>query len=127
MVATSPLKIVAADDDARMREFYRAVLQHLGHTVLGVAAHGYELLELSLRVADPIDLLITDVRMPVMSGVEAACIIAERRPLPVLFVSAFPEDVLSVGIALPFAHRLLTKPIGMAELAAEVPLATRRM
>ncbi len=125
MVAIPPLRILAADDDARMREFYGVVIQHLGHAVVGVAADGYSLVELGLRVEGPIDLIVSDLRMPVMGGLQAACIIAESRPVHALFVSAFPEDLLALKVDLPFPYHYLIKPVGLADLATEIPVAAR--
>ncbi len=117
------LNIVAADDDARMREFYRDVLQHLGYGVVGVAADGRSLVEMCLRSEESVDLVVTDIRMPTMSGIHAACIVAERRASPFLFVSAFQEDLLSQSIDLPFDYSYLVKPVGLLDLAAAIPRA----
>ena len=120
-----PLNIVAADDDARMREFYRDVLQHLGYGVVGVAADGRSLVEMCLRAEDSVDLVVTDIRMPNMSGVHAACIVAERRASPFLFVSAFQDDLLSQATNLPFDYSYLIKPVSLLDLAAAIPRAAR--
>lgn len=126
MEESTPLRIVAADDDARMREFYRAVLQQLGYAVVGVAADGYSLVELSLRAEDAIDLIVTDIRMPQMSGIHAACIVAERRESPFLFVSAFRDELRQLQIDLPFAYDYLIKPVSPKDLATAIPHAASR-
>ena len=65
-----PLRIVVADDEPRMQDYFRKVLPLLGHDVVGVATTGRELVE-QCQALNP-DLVITDVKMPDMDGIEAA-------------------------------------------------------
>jgi DNA-binding NtrC family response regulator len=77
---------------------------------------------LSLAAADvPIDLLLTDVVMPQLSGPELAAQIKKVRPeLPVLYMSGYPSTMLMKGESLDPSVRLLPKPFTTAELLAGI-------
>ncbi|HET7604400.1 MAG TPA: response regulator, partial [Gemmatimonadales bacterium] len=109
--------VLLVEDEALVRRFARRVLQSQGYTILE-AANGEEAIALSDRRAEPIDVLVTDVVMPGMSGKELAVALVRRRPgLRVLYMSGYTDDaiaehgVLEPGIALlekPFTHDGLT-------------------
>jgi response regulator NasT len=118
------LKIIVADDDERMREFYHEVLTRLGHDVVGSAADGAELVETCL--ATHADLVVTDIRMPEMDGIRAAHIVTEKIELPFLFVSAYHNDTLIEQASKVFSYGYLVKPIKQEDLATTIPIAMRR-
>jgi response regulator NasT len=64
------LRIAVADDELDMLDFYQRILPQSGHTVVAVAATGRELVQ-QCSEQHP-DLIITDIRMPNMDGIEAA-------------------------------------------------------
>ena len=64
------LKIAVADDELDMRDYFQQILPLLGHQVVGVAQTGRELVELC--AATHPDLVITDIKMPDMDGIDAA-------------------------------------------------------
>ena len=72
------MRIVLADDHALFRDGVSSLLQAWGHEVVGLAADGREAVDLVDRL-EP-DLVLMDVRMPVMSGVEATREIARGGP-----------------------------------------------
>src|SRR5947208_5589333 len=91
-----PLRIAVADDERDMLQFFKEVLPQLGHEVVAAAATGRELVE-RCREARP-DLVITDIRMPDMDGIEAAAAVNRERQVPVILVTAHPEvDFLAHG------------------------------
>src|SRR5436190_20039833 len=71
--------ILVAEDDVVIRNTARRLLQAEGHEVL-VATNGYEALELSRDYHGVIDILLTDLRMPRMGGVELITEIVKDRP-----------------------------------------------
>lgn len=71
--------ILIAEDEVVIRNLVRHILQAEGHEILA-AADGYEALELSRRYAGNIDLLITDVKMPRMDGLELIEKLVKERP-----------------------------------------------
>jgi PAS domain S-box-containing protein len=112
--------VLIAEDEPTVRAVAAEALGRLGYVVL-VAADGASALEVAARHEGPIDLLVTDVVMPGMSGPQLADALRARRPgTPVLFMSGYADDdVLLEGVqsaGLPF----LPKPFTPAELARRV-------
>ena len=105
-------RILLAEDDAALREIVSIQLEELGYTVLA-ASNGPE----AIRIAEKqerIDLLVSDVVMPGMSGPQLADKLKQEIPaLKVLFVSGYSGDVIPSGGSLEpgtyFAHKPLTK------------------
>jgi DNA-binding NarL/FixJ family response regulator len=90
------MRIVLADDHALFRDGVSSLLEAWGHVVVGHAADGAEAVELVARL-EP-DLVLMDVRMPRMSGVEATRAIAAVRPdtpIVMLTVSEDEEDLFA--------------------------------
>ena len=116
------LRIIAADDEPDIVQFYQDALNRLGHLV-AVAQDGRRLVELS-RTERP-DLIITDVRMPGMGGTEAVRQVWREEPVPVILVSASPPadlvELASEGHVLGF----LRKPVGLADLERAIALAVQ--
>jgi response regulator NasT len=118
------LRIAVADDEPDMRDYFRKSLPRLGHTVVAVAATGRELVELC-RTTRP-DLVITDIRMPELDGIDAAVQLYRERPVPVILVSAFADPDLIARAEADHVLGYLVKPIKQAELGAVIVLALRR-
>ena len=111
--------ILLVEDDDAVRQFIGSVLRDLGYHVLD-AEDGEHAAEVSNRYPGTIDLLISDVVMPRMSGYELARRLAARRPgLKVLYLSGYSEDTWPDSAVKPFA-RLLAKPFSPQELASKV-------
>jgi two-component system, response regulator PdtaR len=118
-----PLRIVAADDEPVPRRFYQEALGRLGHEV-HLAADGRELVE-RCRAVRP-DLVITDIKMPGLDGLDAAAEVCRERPVPVVLVSAYQEPELTQRAADGPAMAYLVKPIEPEDLAPAITLALRR-
>ena len=108
------LRIVVADDEQDMREYYQRLLPRLGHQVVGTASNGQELIELC-RTTLPA-LVITDIKMPVMDGIEAAIQIYRERPVPVILVSAYHDAELIARAEADHVQGYLVKPIKPVDL-----------
>lgn len=115
---TRMLRIVVADDEPDVRDYFRVILPRLGHEVAAAASNGRELVELC-RKHDP-DLIIADVRMPEMDGDEAIHEICQTRPVPFILISAYskPEGVLSGFDQVRRAY--LTKPVRRDDLVEAI-------
>jgi response regulator NasT len=118
------LKIAVADDELDMRDYFQQILPLLGHTVVGAAETGRELVELCAQT-NP-DLVITDIKMPDMDGIDAAMQIYRKTAIPVILVSAYhdPELIRRAGADHIMAY--LVKPIKQADLEPAIGIATRR-
>ena len=107
-----PARVLIAEDDDALRSMARLVLQLAGYQVL-VAEDGDA--ALALLDGDPIDLLVTDVRMPGAGGPHLAQKLREHWPqLKVLYMSGYstvdvPQDELSIFLEKPFAAEVLVR------------------
>jgi response regulator NasT len=119
-----PLRIAVADDEPDMRDYFRKILPRLGHQVVAVAEDGQQLVE-RCRTLHP-DLVITDVKMPEMDGIEAALAIYQDRPTPVILVSAYHDSELIARAEADHVLGYLVKPIKQADLEPTISLTMRR-
>ncbi|SFP45835.1 cell cycle two-component system response regulator CpdR [Sphingomonas rubra] len=111
------IRILLAEDDDVMRDYLARALERSGYSVVavdrGTAA-------LPLIEADAFDLLLTDIVMPEMDGIELARRAGEIAPdMRVMFITGFAAVTLTVGREMPGA-RVLSKPFHLRELVAEV-------
>jgi response regulator NasT len=118
------LRIVVADDEADMRDFFEKVLPRCGHQVLAVAENGTQLVERCRQLLP--DLVITDIKMPELDGIEASRQICQERPVPVILVSAYHDPSLIERAAGDHVLAYLVKPIGIADLQPAISIAMRR-
>jgi|ERR1022692_2651000 CheY-like chemotaxis protein len=103
-----------------MRELLSEYLQASGYTVLA-AANGVGALHIAGQHQGAIDMLITDVIMPQMSGPELARSLAPRRPsLKVLYMSSYADDKLRQTAVSDRDVALLQKPFQLVDLAQKL-------
>lgn len=108
------------EDEPVLRGVITDCLEQLGYEVL-TANTGEQALSLSVAHSGDIDLLLTDVRMPDISGPELAARLRERRPrMKVMYVSGYPDDVVAAhGLPAP-GSVFLAKPFTIRVLAAKL-------
>jgi hypothetical protein len=116
--------LLLVEDEDALRELVVMMLEEQGYVVLD-AASGEDALELAQRHAGPIDLLITDVVMPQLSGAELARRLLELRPaLEVLFISGYNDSrLMSKGLDEAKIN-LLSKPFTPEQLSDRVRALT---
>jgi response regulator NasT len=119
-----PLRIAVADDEPDMRDYFAKILPRLGHRVVVVAENGAELVE-HCRAVHP-DLVITDIKMPDMDGIDAALQLYRDRPVPVILVSAYHDPELIRRAEADHIMGYLVKPIKQADLEPIIALTMRR-
>lgn len=108
------LNIAIADDEVDMRDYLQKVLPRLGHRVVVVAENGIQLVT-ECRTNPP-DLVITDLKMPDGDGVQAIEEIWRAQSVPVIVISAFPQDIPDWLRTHPLLVSILVKPIKTADL-----------
>jgi two-component system cell cycle sensor histidine kinase/response regulator CckA len=112
--------ILVAEDDDEVRALAREVLEGYGYTILE-AARPADALQIAERYAGAINLLLTDVVMPQMSGRQLADRLAALRPeMRVLYVSGYPGEAIVQQGRLDAGTQYLPKPIMPPALAAKV-------
>ena len=118
------LRIAVADDEPVMCEYLEKILPLLGHKVVAVATSGRELIDLCAK-SEP-ELIITDIKMPDMDGIEAAGIVVQNRPVPVILVSAYHDPKLIERAGAEYVQVFLVKPIKQADLETSIGVALQR-
>jgi response regulator NasT len=121
---TGTLRIAIADDEPRMREYYLDTLPYLGHRVTCAARTGRELV--AHCRADRPDLIITDIRMPDMDGIDAVGELNREAPIPAVLVSAYHHPELFERASMEAILAYLVKPIKQADLEAAISIAMQR-
>jgi two-component system, cell cycle response regulator CpdR len=111
-------KILLAEDDIDMRRFLVKALQTAGYNVIsfdnGLAAY-HRLRE------EPFELLLTDIVMPEMDGIELARRAAELDPdMKIMFITGFAAVALNPDSSAPKQAKVLSKPFHLRELVNEV-------
>ena len=112
--------ILVAEDDDGTRATVARVLQRLGYRVL-LASDGDQALRLASEHRGQVDLLLTDVMMPGMSGPRLAARFSELAPdVPVVFMSGYPEDALAEVQGLHLESDFVAKPFTSGVLARRI-------
>jgi DNA-binding response OmpR family regulator len=116
-------KILVAEDDASVRDFVRRALEELGHMVVtaedGAAA---------AAALDPVDadydLLLADIKMPVMDGIALALKAAKDRPgMPILLMTGYADQRERAHGLDQLIDDVIAKPFTLEEIAAVVDKA----
>ena len=111
------IRILLAEDDQVMREYLTRALERAGYAV---AAVDRGTAAIPLLETEPFDLLLTDIVMPEMDGIELAQKAQEIAPgMRVMFITGFAAVTLKAGSAMPNA-RILSKPFHLRDLVMEV-------
>ena len=106
--------VLLVEDKQALLDLTRSVIEDLGYAVL-TATNGVEALEVDEDHEEPIDLLLSDVVMPIMDGFELAEIMRENRPeMKILFMTGYPRSTGSPS------GKLLQKPIKAIALARHI-------
>ncbi|MCR9164014.1 MAG: ATP-binding protein [Nannocystaceae bacterium] len=111
--------ILLIEDEDAVRRIVKRLLERHGYRVLG-AASGKDALSL-LSAETTLDLVLSDVMMPVMTGPEVVARVQERFPdVPVLYMSGYSDDTLAPGGVLGEGAQLLRKPFEPEGLIARL-------
>lgn len=116
-------RILVVDDEPQIRHSLQTNLQNRNYAVTTVAS-GEEALEALVRQKP--DVVIVDLVLPAMDGIELTRRIREQSPVPIIVLSAIGDERKKVEALESGADDYVTKPFGMEELAARVKSALRR-
>ena len=121
---SNSLRISIADDEPRMRDFLWKSLERMGHQVVSGARTGRELVE-HCRQHQP-DLIISDIKMPDMDGIDAAAEIYHFHAVPVIIISAFHDEEMVRRASRKHVLAYLVKPIKDTDLGPAISVAMER-
>lgn len=118
------MRILVVDDEPQITRVLRTSLQSNGHEVT-TAHDGASALEQFLRTRP--DLVITDLAMPGMDGIELTRAIRERMQTPIIVLSVRGNDFSKISALDEGADDYITKPFSIQELLARVRVQSRRL
>jgi CheY-like chemotaxis protein len=127
---SKPLKapsrtVLMVEDEAATLRFYLAGLRGMQEFRLLAAENGAE--ALAVLQASPVDVVVTDLKMPVLDGYGLLAILAEKYPsLPVIVLTAVAEPGMLVRAERLGALRILAKPVKLSLLMEEIRAAASR-
>jgi two-component system, response regulator PdtaR len=123
-VSQTPLRVVIAEDEALIRLDLKEMLEEEGYEVAGEAADGEKAMELAVALKP--DLVILDVKMPILDGISAAEQIAAQQIAPVVILTAFSQRELVERARDAGAMAYLVKPFTKADLVPAIEIAVSR-
>ena len=123
-MSQTPLRVVIAEDEALIRLDLKEMLEEEGYEVAGEAADGEKAMELAAALKP--DLVILDVKMPVLDGISAAEQIAAQQIAPVVILTAFSQRELVERARDAGAMAYLVKPFTKADLVPAIEIAVSR-
>ena len=123
-VASKKTRILVAEDEALIRLDLAEMLIEAGYDVVGQASNGEQAVALS-RELKP-DLVLMDVKMPVLDGISAAEQIGEERIAPVVMLTAFSQTELVERARDAGVMAYIIKPFTAADLAPAIAIARSR-
>lgn len=118
------LRILLADDEALIRLDLREMLTEAGHEIVGEAANGQEAVQLAQELHP--DIVIMDVKMPVMDGLTAAQQITEAEIAPVLLLTAYSQQDIVARATEAGVIAYLVKPVREQQLFPAIEVAVSR-
>lgn len=118
------MRVLIAEDETIIRLDVRALLERAGHEVVAEARDGQEAVALAAEHAP--DLIVMDVRMPHMDGIEAAREISRARPVPIVMLTAYAEADLVARASEAGAFGYLVKPFREVDLLPAIDTARAR-
>ncbi len=113
-------RVLLVEDEDPVRAFVKRALEMEGHTVFE-AADGEDGIELFLAQGGAFDLLLTDIRMPFMDGIELAHMVrGQNADIPILLMTGFAEQRERAASLSDIVTDVLTKPFTLTVLKETV-------
>lgn len=123
-VTETPRRVVIAEDEALIRLDLKEMLEEDGYSVVGEAGDGETAVRLTVEHVP--DLVILDVKMPILDGISAAERIAADRIAPVVILTAFSQRELVERARDAGAMAYLVKPFAKSDLLPTIEVAVSR-
>jgi two-component system, response regulator PdtaR len=117
-------RILVAEDEALIRLDLAEMLVEIGYDVVGQASNGEQAVALSRELRP--DLVVMDVKMPVLDGISAAELIGKERIVPVVMLTAFSQKELVERARDAGVMAYIVKPFTAADLAPAIGIARSR-
>ena len=118
------MRLLIAEDETIIRLDLRGLLESAGYEVVAEARDGEEAIELA-RTHKP-DLVLMDVKMPRLDGIEAARKMMQERPIPIVMLTAFDQRELVERASEAGVYGYLVKPFREQDVVPAIELAKAR-
>jgi AmiR/NasT family two-component response regulator len=118
------IDVLIAEDDPLVSEMIRGILEDLGYIVAGEAADGQQVIELTQRLQP--DVIVMDIEMPQIDGIEATRRIHKFCPIPVVILTAYETPGLIEQASAAGVGAYLIKPPKMRDLDRAITIALAR-
>ena len=118
------LRLVIADDESLIRMNLKETLVGLGYLVVGEAGDGVSVVNLARELRP--DLVIMDIKMPKLDGIQAAKVLTEDKIAPVLLLTAYSDRELVDRAREAGVVNYIVKPFRDAELLPAIEIAMAR-
>mgnify|MGYP000970648787 FL=1 len=120
----APVRVLVAEDEALIRLDLTEMLRETGHDVIGEASNGQEAIDLARELGP--DIIILDVKMPVLDGLSAAEVIGRESIAPVVMLTAFSQRELVERARDAGVMAYVVKPFTIADLTPAIEIARSR-
>jgi signal transduction histidine kinase len=124
MVASERVHILIAEDEYLVARMLRGMLEQRGFVVVGEARNGLEAIEMTMALKP--DVVVMDIQMPDMNGLEASRKIQSQAPTPVVVLTAYADQELVASAAKVGVGAYLIKPPNARELERAITIAQAR-
>jgi AmiR/NasT family two-component response regulator len=118
------VRVLIVEDNRMISEIVKTLLKQAGYAVVGVATNGLEAVEMT-KTSRP-DVILMDIEMPDMDGIEATQLIYERYPTPVVILTAYETPDLVEKASEAGVGAYLTKPTTTQQLERAITVAMAR-
>jgi len=118
------LRVLVVEDEGLVAAGLKGQLEDIGHQVMGLAKDGEEAVRLASKIQP--DLIMMDIRIPGTDGIETARAILAQEAVPIVFLTAYPDEdfVRRAGDAGAMAY--LLKPVNESTLRSTIEVALAR-
>lgn len=120
----TPLRVVIADDEPIILLDLKKMIEDLGYDVVAEAGDGAKAVEAARNLTP--DVVMLDIRMPIMDGIDAAKVITEERIAPVVLLTAYSQVDLVKRAREAGVYSYLVKPFKAADLMPAIEIAISR-
>ncbi|MBC8310343.1 MAG: response regulator [Phycisphaerales bacterium] len=120
----SPTRVLVVDDELLVAQGIMTSLKALGYEVIGPCKNGVEAIETCRN--DKPDIVIMDIQMPVMDGMQAAQIIFPELDIPVIMLTAYSDETYLSKCSEAGVFGFLIKPSNSEQLSAGITIAWNR-
>src|SRR5512139_3063993 len=118
------VKVLIAEDNFLVGEMIQGVAEEAGCTVVGRATDGLQAVEMTTKLRP--DVILMDIKMPELDGIEAAEIIQDRCPTPVVILTAYDTPEMLKEASAVGVGAFLAKPPRVRELGQAIAIARAR-